>query len=296
MASFSYEPLRGIIMQSFASVFDGLNVAAEAQYQRFRLKSVTQERFADYVTRVVGTFPLFGTTKQASVESAYVRIGLSSRLERERYRNHSEIEGALRLQQAGHSSDPERHAAAKTLREVLNEVTTAVALLGNPGSGKTTTLRHLAVTLAKGERIRGKRYIPLFLSVRDLAVHAQTIETAILQFLERLDVVEAPAVLRALLEAGDLAILLDGIDEAERSLRTKLLREISKLREDYSASLVCISGRPYTLSMALTGFQKWETLPLSGSERLDLVRTWYEAVEPEKGEKLLAECADDPGS
>jgi predicted NACHT family NTPase len=287
--------LRGIIKQSFASVFEALNVAAETQYQRFRLKNVTQERFADYVVRVVGTFPLFGTTKQASVESAYVRIGLSSRLERERYRKESEIEDALKLQRGGQSFDPERHATGKTLQQVLAEVTTAVALVGNPGSGKTTTLRHLAVSLAKGERIRGKRYIPLFLSVRDLTVQAQSIETAAVQFLEWLDVVEAPAVLRALLEAGDLAILLDGIDEADRPIRLKLLREISKIREQYSSALVCISGRPYTLSTALPGFQKWETLPLTATERLDLIKTWYQAVDPAKGEKLLAECADDPG-
>lgn len=286
---------RGIVMQSLAKVFEGLNVAAEAQYQRFRLKAVTQERYADYVTRNVGTFPLFGTTQHASVETAYVKIGLSDRLERERYRSAADIEAALRDQQSGRAADPTREASSRTLLEVLDNGGVAVALLGNPGSGKTTSLRHVAVELAKGAQVGGKRLIPLFLSVRDLAVDSRSVEDASVAFLEWLDVVEPHAVYRALLRAGDVAILLDGIDEAEPSFQTKLLHEVSKIRENFKTVVICVSGRPHTLGAALPGFEKWETLPLAWDERLSLVATWYKAVDEAKGAKLLAECADNPG-
>lgn len=286
---------RGIIMQSFAKVFEGLNVATEAQYQRLRLKTVTKERYADYVTRNVGVFPLFGTTQHASVETAYVRIALSDRLERERYRSASDIEAALRTQRAGRAADPAREASARTLLDVLGSGVAAVALVGNPGSGKTTSLRHVAVELAKGAHLQNRRLLPLFLSVRDLAVDARSVEESAVGFLEWLDVVEPRAAYRALLRGGDVAVLLDGVDEAEPSFQAKLLREISKLRADFPKVVICVSGRPHTLGAGLPGFQKWETLPLAWEERLSLVTTWYKAVDEAKGAKLLAECADNPG-
>jgi predicted NACHT family NTPase len=224
-----------------------------------------------------------------------VRVGLSSQLERERYRTQDEISERLRQQRRGSAVDDDRRAAGKPLLEVVDASTGGIALLGNPGSGKTTALRHLALTLAKGHAVRARRVIPIFLPVRDLAIDGRGIEEAAIALLVSFDIGEAKAVFHALLRAGDVAILLDGIDEAERNLQLKLLHELRKLRDEYKKAIVCISGRPYTLNIGLPGFEKWETLPLSLQERLSLVRKWYDEVDPHKGDRLIADCADNPG-
>lgn len=287
--------IREIVKQSFVKVFDDVNHRTEVAYQRFRLTAVHKELYADYVAQSVGVFPLFGANKQAFVESAYVRVALSAQLERERYRSQQEITTALRQQRSGENSDAERQMAGKTLFEVINSTSGNVALIGNPGSGKTTILRHLALSLAKGTLVRQRRALPIFLAVRDLAVGEQSIAKGAEALLESLEITEADAVFTSLLKAGRVALLVDGIDEANREFQYEILRELEEIRKTYPKAILCVSGRPYTLGGGLPGFEKWETLPLSRSERTALVRKWFDEVDSRKGDRLLRECADNPG-
>jgi len=289
----SLDGVREIAKQSFVSVFAGINREVETLFQLYKIRATSRDKYADYIARSVGVFPLFATTKRAYVESAYVSVGISSAIERERYRSAGQIAESLHQQRRGKGGEPKPNTS--TLYVALNNTNDAIALVGNPGSGKTTALRHLAVTLAKGAPIRGRKVIPVFLAVRDLALMNQGVEEAMIALFASLDIGEPKAVAHALLESGDIAILLDGIDEADRAFQSRLLAELKIVRDVYKSAVLCVSGRPYTLNIGMAGFEKWETLPLSMDERIALVRKWYDAVDPNKGARLLSECSDNPG-
>ena len=287
--------IANMIKQSFTSVFRDSVVATESWFQKVKLKSTTRDRYTSHILENVGTFPLFGTTKHASVESCYVRVAVSEDLERERYRPAAQIEAGLRRQRKGKHVTPKRQTKGVTLFEILEGTSKGVALLGGAGTGKTTILRQVSVELAKGKKLRGQRRLPIYLAIRDLAVRKQGIKDASVQFLKWLKIQETEKVFDSLLRSGDFAILIDGLDEVESRYQTQLLNEVEGLRARCPRAIFCISARPYTLSRSVSGFKKCETLPLDFQERLVFIRKWYKQVDEQKGKQLVQDCRGKPG-
>jgi len=75
----------------------------------------------------------------------------------------------------------------------------------------------------------------------------------------------------------------------------QLIDELVELQARYSANVFCVSARPMSLSVGLSNFKKWETAPLTSTQRLEFARKWFDAVDPPKGERLLERCAAEPG-
>ena len=284
-----------LVKSAFSSVFNDANYATEAWYEALKFRTAVRDRYTDYIARTVGAFPLFGTTYEAAVASAYVSVGISSELERDRYRDRVEIERALTRQRDAQNGYDRRHSNARELVDVIDGTTKSLALIGLPGSGKTTVLRHLALEAAKGRLLRNRRVIPIFLAVRDLALQKRSLRQAIRDLLRSFGIHSEEAVFRKLFERGDVVLILDGLDEADARFQRHIVRQLSLIRDGYPKAIICVSARPHSLDFGMVGFEKWETLPLTLEERVAIARTWFNAVDAAKGDRFLRDCAREPG-
>jgi len=125
-------------------------------------------------------------------------------------------------------------------------------------------------------------------------LRAKGILDAAAEFLEWLEVPESRRVIERLLRSGSCMLLVDGLDETSEEHQRSVIREVLDLRAKYDESLICISSRPFSLSIGLVGFTKWETLPLSSEDRRAFVEKWFDSVDSEKGGRLLEQCKTRP--
>ncbi len=286
--------LKLLAQKSFSSIFDELRSKAEAFISEHKLLSASSEKYADYIVARIGVFPLYATNRQVSVEDTYTQVCISNDIEREKYKAASDIEAALRKQKSGVIQLATQNGTTLKPIEAIQSTSQGFALLGNPGSGKTTLFRHLTVQAAKGVAIRGMIRLPIYLAARDMARGVKSIEEAAINFLNWLDIKQADRVFNSLMLSGKSMLLLDGLDETGRDHQKQLLTELSNLQAKYPNSLICVSSRPFGLSVGFLGFTKWEIVPLSFDDRVSFVKKWFSVISPAKGEQLVDTCKDEP--
>jgi formylglycine-generating enzyme required for sulfatase activity/energy-coupling factor transporter ATP-binding protein EcfA2 len=184
-----------------------------------------------------------------------------------------------------------------------------LVLLGSPGSGKSTFVRHLAWALAQqgldqGERMTiipgwadQRRLLPIILPLRTLAgrlaeqvggTAAQSVEALVAATLraemQRYDVQQIDDVLREALQRGVALLLCDGLDEvpvtatataADRRTTLEAVRAFATL---HSATPVVITCRTRAFADELRGLLGWpvETLaPFTLGQVRAFVPAWY---------------------
>jgi predicted NACHT family NTPase len=227
-----------------------------------------REKYADFILNSVGIFPLFATTRSVQIDDIYIRVAVSTDIEREKYKEPHIIQQSILDQKKGQTrvaGEPTSviHAVSKSNR--------CFALLGTAGSGKTTSYRYLAVQLARGEKINGESKIPIYFAIRDLKTRFVSIEQAAISLFEKMGFSLSDRVVISLMKSGRIVLILDGLDETDEDHQQEILHEIEEVRTKYPGTILCISGRPYSLSIGMPGFRKWEVLSLSYEQRINFV-------------------------
>jgi formylglycine-generating enzyme required for sulfatase activity len=179
----------------------------------------------------------------------------------------------------------------------------ALVLLGDPGSGKTTVLRHLALgfalaRLGAGSREpepldrelawRGPLPLPILIQVRRLAeelrgppADAGPLLTHLERTLsgDRLDVLAQHLVTR--LEAGNVLVLCDGLDEVPDDLRRAWAAQaVALFQNRFPRSRIVLTSRVYAYRGTCQlppPFQVATLQPLESYAQDDFIRRWYRA-------------------
>jgi hypothetical protein len=186
-----------------------------------------------------------------------------------------------------------------------------MVLTGNPGGGKSTFLKHLAICLA-GDLLRRSRHVkadletlefwplqaftPVFVSLRDLVATqfphvtdpagTPQFEAHLKDMLHTDGLDEFWPDLQRQLDAGDVIILLDGLDEVPdavtRERREQIMAFTNALSVDYESCRMIITSRPYAYNgdWQLEGFGQTALVPLFPSRVQQLADKLFSQVLP----------------
>ena len=162
------------------------------------------------------------------------------------------------------------------------EVAARVAILGAPGSGKSTLCRYLAVTAA---RQAGGR-VPLLLTVRGWASEGACealLDVAVREAGETLSIRTTVEALEELCTAGRTMLLVDGVDEAGPEARRRLRDCVHGFCEHYPKVPVVVTSRiiGYDRVPLDDGFEHLRLEPFDDSQLQEFIERWYEVAEPE---------------
>jgi hypothetical protein len=159
-------------------------------------------------------------------------------------------------------------------------------ILGQPGAGKTTFLKHVALEAAKGDLPS----VPIFISLKALADSQKPILDFMAQEMQICGFPEPTPFLRVMLQSGQMLILLDGLDEVTPAQETSLslVQNIENLIRQYAANRFLITCRTAVTDYQFPGFTTVEMSNFSPEQVDAFIHKWFQH-EPSLGNNCLQE-------
>ncbi|MDZ4796764.1 MAG: SUMF1/EgtB/PvdO family nonheme iron enzyme [Bryobacteraceae bacterium] len=202
----------------------------------------------------------------------------------------------LLIRHQSHRQEPAEQTRTREYTDILtafSEVKRAV-LLGDPGSGKSTTLRRLALKLAGESLADARAPLPLLADLGKWLGDEQLSE-----FLAQ-QCPEAGWALEALARNGRLILLLDGLNEVptgKRATKATEIRRFSRKLEKLSAQTALIGScrqQDYVGDLDL-GLDTLTLEPLSPQRIRAALRQWMtdRGETPERADRLFWQLAGD---
>jgi HEAT repeat protein/GTPase SAR1 family protein len=209
----------------------------------------------------------------------------SDRLLLERPEQLTERQAELWLEQR------DRHAQERGRSMSAHEMLRAtsrqrVVLLGDPGTGKTTLMRYLAV-MSAGEKEseiglpEGVERLPILVYMRDWAKHPErSLLDQVRDFAENTLQVELPSGFLEHWMEGQALLLLDGLDEvAEDSTRAALVEKINCFLAAHENNWAVITSRPWGYRrdyFRTDAYPHFELELFDEAQVQEFIEHWYE--------------------
>jgi predicted NACHT family NTPase len=155
-------------------------------------------------------------------------------------------------------------------------------ILGKPGAGKTTFLKHLAIQCL-GEAFQTHR-VPLFITLKDFAEADG--QPDLFTYLSQ---VIPDDTLQPILQAGRALILLDGLDEVRETDADRVLRQIRQFAELYSGNAFVITCRIAAREYTFQQFTEVEVADFDDAQIADVSSKWFQCRQDDKKVKRFLE-------
>ena len=159
----------------------------------------------------------------------------------------------------------------------LVENYTKIRILGNPGTGKTTFLQHLALQCNRGLFMANR--VPIFITLKSFVEESK--ETGEVSFLNYIrsefltSNIINPSTIDNLLCEGRVLLLLDGLDEVLTIDTNAVYQEINRFTEKYHKNLFIITCRTAGKIHNLNGFIDVEIAPFTSEQITEFSQKWF---------------------
>ncbi len=279
-------------------VEDGTAAAAEAAAARAR------RCYLEHLRRQCQALPLAALggdetgDQEITLDQVYIELDTTTRMP-------LTDEEKQALKERGPSLRTERGDDTRPLT-ALEAVAQAprLALLGEPGAGKSTFARMVLARLAAAhldgvEPPPGvtKELLPILVTLRDLVPRLHALELAglsadhqeaalaavmrdqVLADLARLEATDCAAALRSALVDGRCLLVLDGLDEVPQALRQRVRQTVAAVIRQYAPQRIIVTCRirSYVGDAVLPGFREHTLAPFDDERIQDFVTAWYNA-------------------
>lgn len=172
--------------------------------------------------------------------------------------------------------------ALSTAQALTNKA--PIALVGQPGVGKTVALAHLASLAANRDEQLGplKDLVPFLLHVADLPPEPAQAKDPLEPLVEAVDpgagVLEISRLhnfTRQTFQDGRALLLLDGLDELPPALMEPVCAYLARLRQDFPKVQMVVTACPQALDgLVELGFMPLAVLPWDAARQAQFVETW----------------------
>ena len=164
-----------------------------------------------------------------------------------------------------------------------------LVIIGVPGSGKTTFLKHLALKSCKENLEKQERtcvLIPIIL--RELFEKGKELREYINDVFEKYQFPQAKDFAEKDLKEGKCRLLLDGFDElATKENQDKIAEEIRRFTEKYPKSQTIVTSRVAGYHDELKGFTVLELMEFDDGQIERFIENWFGKTDPERARSMF---------
>ena len=152
-------------------------------------------------------------------------------------------------------------------------------ILGKPGAGKTTFLRHLTLQAIDGNLDR----VPIFISLKEWSDSDNSLLDFITKQFDNCHFPDAAPFITALLNSGQALIMFDGLDEVrqEDDKRQQSINALQDFSDKYYTNQILITCRIAASHYQFEGFQDVEISDFTESQQRSFIEKWF-VDNPEK--------------
>jgi hypothetical protein len=159
-------------------------------------------------------------------------------------------------------------------------------ILGKPGAGKTTFLKHLAISCISGSF--QATHLPIFITLKDFAETKGKpgLDDYIKNHLTSLPISFCISI-QTIFELGKAIILLDGLDEVRDIDIGRIVKEIKNFSEKYHENQFVITSRIAAREYVFEPFTEVEVADFDKKQISDFVSKWFKAKKDLKKSEIF---------
>ena len=260
--------------------------AGKAVWERLRWEDRALA-YGQKVQRLYGEMQILGQAQPVPLEGIYTAISLLDKPTAWQRYTLEEMQAEFTSQgnryfRGGHEKN--RRDGLELVRQGKN-----LFILGKPGAGKTTFLKHVAMRGVSGDLDR----VPIFVSLKQLTDSGLSVFDYVVQEFEVCDFPDGAAYLDRLLKAGKAILLFDGLDEVNVAddERARLVAGVETFTRKYDLCQRLITCRLAANDYSFTGYTYVEMADFAPEQIREFVAKWFSGDDQrrERRDLFLAE-------
>jgi len=262
------------IFKEGLSTFKNAALWAHGKTKQYDILGFAARKYSSSLKELMDNVRILGMSKPIPLRQIFVKVNILKSIQNRRFASIRELEETF-------DKDKRNFGEIRNSRvsgiDALNSISKYI-VLGKPGAGKTTFLKHICLETLSGKI--GSPALPIFISLKSHSDSDLSLIQSIMKQFSICEMEDFEEFVKHLMKKGKLLFLLDGLDEVNAHRSKKVIKEINDLSKTYRKNRFIISCRIAAYNYCFELFEEVEIANFDSDQIDQFVGNWFADSKP----------------